>query len=291
MGQTLSEPITAKETTICRNCNLTVGASSMQGWRMYMEDSHTLLLSLPDDPSASFFGIFDGHGGARVANFAGRHLYKHITKQDCYQNGDIKTAIELGFLELDSVMKEDKQLRNEMSGTTAVIVLIRENVVYCGNVGDSRAIACVDGNVLALSNDHKPNQDEESQRIKDAGGFIEHNRVNGSLALSRALGDYIFKQNANKKPQEQIISAFPEVAVHNITDEWEFILLACDGIWDVLSNEQAVEFVREHLSDGLEPDIICEKLMSECLSTTNQASGIGCDNMTAVLIVFTHGDR
>ncbi|XP_073975928.1 probable protein phosphatase 2C T23F11.1 [Rhodnius prolixus] len=288
MGQTLSEPVTSKETTFCKNDSLIAGASSMQGWRMYMEDSHIVLLSLPDDPEASFFGVFDGHGGSRISSFAGRHLHKYITRQECYRSGDIKTAIELGFLDLDNEMKEDKQLRNDMSGTTAVIVLIREGVVYCGNAGDSRAIACVDGTVVPLSYDHKPNKNEESQRIKHAGGFIEHNRVNGSLALSRALGDYAFKQNINRTQQEQIISPFPEVAVNKITDKWEFILLACDGIWDVLSNEEAVHFVREHLLAGTEPDVICEELMNECLSSTNQASGIGCDNMTAVLITFLH---
>lgn len=63
MGQTLSEPVTAKESASCQNAQFRVGSSCMQGWRINMEDSHTHILSLPDDPDASFFAVYDGHGG------------------------------------------------------------------------------------------------------------------------------------------------------------------------------------------------------------------------------------
>lgn len=92
MGQTLSEPVTAKESAYCQNDNYRVGSSCMQGWRLHMEDSHTHILSLPDDPGTSFFAVYDGHGGENIAQFAGRHLHKYITKQPEY-----RTNIEEGM--------------------------------------------------------------------------------------------------------------------------------------------------------------------------------------------------
>lgn len=88
-----------------------------------------------------------------------------------------------------------------------------------------------------LSYDHKPNNEKELKRICDGGGFVEYNRVNGNLALSRALGDFVFKRNADKIPEEQIVTAYPDIEERDITEDWEFAVLACDGIWDVMQNE------------------------------------------------------
>lgn len=136
--------------------------------------------------------------------------------------------------------------------------------------------------------DHKPSNTEENSRICKAGGWVEYNRVNGNLALSRgklfrmhngmvlhylciptktynvfcvpyiALGDFVFKRNTNMKPEEQMVIALPDVETRSINEDWEFVVLACDGIWDVLTNEEVVEFVRRRIGLGLEPEAICE---------------------------------
>lgn len=126
-----------------------------------------------------------------------------------------------------------------------------------GNVGDSRAIASVRGHVQQLSFDHKPNNESETKRIVAAGGWVEFNRVNGNLALSRALGDFVFKKNEKKRPEEQIVTAMPDVEVREISDDHEFIVIACDGIWDVLSNEEVLEFVRNRIAQKISPEIVC----------------------------------
>lgn len=77
---------------------------------------------------------------------------------------------------------------------------------FQANVGDSRAIACIAGHVSPLSFDHKPSNEDEAKRINAAGGWVELNRVNGNLALSRALGDFVFKKNEKKRPEEQIVT-------------------------------------------------------------------------------------
>lgn len=260
----------------------------MQGWRVSMEDAHTVLPTLPggDHSDTSYFGVFDGHGGRKVANFASLNLHKYITKSREYTSGKIKSALEFAFLDIDKDMSTDRDIIEEMSGSTAVIVLIKENILYCANVGDSRAVACVDGMAAPLSEDHKPTAPGETSRIIAAGGFVEADRVNGSLALSRALGDFQFKNDPSKPPSQQMVSPCPDIVTKELNPKWNFFVIACDGIWEVLSNEDVIHFVQEKLSNGLEPDIVCEQLMDKCVAPTTDNCGPGCDNMTVIIVVF-----
>ncbi|XP_043267407.1 probable protein phosphatase 2C T23F11.1 [Venturia canescens] len=299
MGQTLSEPVTAKTSACCRDSNYRVGSSCMQGWRIKMEDCHVHILSLPDDPGSAFFAVYDGHGGAAMSQHAGKHLHEFITKTNEYKEGKIVEAMQQGFLEMDRAMQADATLMAEPAGTTVIAILVKDNILYCANAGDSRAVACVNREVVPLSRDHKPILDDERRRIEAAGGWVQFNRVNGHLALSRALGDFRFKRNKSKSLEEQIVTAFPEVQKFPITEDWEFVILACDGIWDVLSSDEVVRFVREHLANAIkrspdnevtytDPEEICEELIDRCLAP-DVLMGTGCDNMTVVLVCFLHG--
>ncbi|GAB1599988.1 probable protein phosphatase 2C T23F11.1, partial [Argonauta hians] len=289
MGHTLSEPVTTKNTSSCENHFVKVGSSCMQGWRINMEDAHTHLLSLPNDRECCYFGVFDGHGGAKVAQYAGNNLHKRITGSEYYSYGNIPEALRQGFLLLDNEMLKDESMKDELAGTTALVILLKSSKLFCGNVGDSRAVGCVRGMVEVLSFDHKPSNDNETRRIIAAGGWVELNRVNGNLALSRALGDFVFKRNDKKGPEEQIVTAFPDVVEKEINLDWEFLVLACDGIWDVLENEDVVKFVRARIAQGMMPELICEELMTACLAPDCNMGGLGCDNMTVVIVCFLHG--
>lgn len=263
-----------------------------------MEDCHVHILSLPDDPGTSFFAVYDGHGGSAISQYAGKYLHEYIVKRDEYKAGKIVEAIQQGFLELDEVMLSDTALKDEQAGTTVIALLIKDNILYSGNAGDSRAVASIGGKAVPLSRDHKPTVKDERNRIEAARGWVEFNRVNGHLALSRALGDFMFKRNRNKSAEEQIVTAFPEVQRHEITEDWEFVILACDGIWDVMSSEEVVQFVRTRLAQPAKvgdqtntpncPEDICEELMNHCLAP-DALMGTGCDNMTVVLVCFLHG--
>ncbi|KAK5974965.1 PPM-type phosphatase domain-containing protein [Trichostrongylus colubriformis] len=123
-----------------------------------------------------------------------------------------------------------------------------------------------------------------AKRILAAGGWVEFNRVNGNLALSRALGDFVFKRNDSIPPEQQIVTAYPDVITENVTEDHEFVVLACDGIWDVLSNQEVVDFVRERLAENRDPQTICEELLTRCLAPDSQMGGVGCDNMTVVIV-------
>jgi len=254
-----------------------------------MEDAHTHLLSLKDDKDASFFAVYDGHGGSHVAQWCGEHVHYDILANENYKKGDYIEALKSGFLECDENMLKDEEMRDDPSGATAVCVLIKDNKIFCANCGDSRSVSCVGGVVEELSFDHKPSNEEETRRIVAAGGYVELNRVNGNLALSRAMGDFIFKRNAKLPAEEQIVTAYPEVIVKDITEDHEFIVLACDGIWDVLSNQEVVDFVRRRIAAKMEPEEICEELLNHCLAPDCQMGGLGCDNMTVIILGFLHG--
>jgi len=113
--------------------------------------------------------------------------------------------------------------------------------------------------------------------------------VNGNLALSRAIGDFEFKKSPELPPEQQIVTAFPDVNIHEITEDDEFLVVACDGIWDCMSSQAVIEFVRRGVAAGQELHQICENLMDNCLASNSDTGGVGCDNMTVVIISLLHG--
>jgi len=255
-----------------------------------MEDAHVHILSMgPEDPSAAYFGVFDGHGGAKVAAYCANNLHRHIVRRSEYTEGDVEGALREGFLECDRVMRSEESLKDEMAGSTAVVVLTQGNKLWCSNAGDSRCVAGVAGAARPLSFDHKPMDTKERARIESAGGFVEFNRVNGNLALSRAMGDFVFKMNDKLGQADQIVTCNPDIESTEIKPDWDFLILACDGIWDVLSNQEVVDFVTQRIGQAMEPEDICEDLMTRCLSPDCQMGGLGCDNMTCVLVCLLQG--
>lgn len=178
-------------------------------------------------------------------------------------------------------------------GCTAVSVLITPTEYIIANAGDSRAVLCRDGVAVALSEDHKPNNERESARILKAGGTVEatqggartHYRVNGNLNLSRAIGDLEYKKNPDLKPEEQIITSTPDVMRLERNDKDEFIVLGCDGVWDVLTNDDCVQLIRTRISEGKKLEVICEEIADECLSPDPKATqGLGADNITCIIV-------
>lgn len=148
---------------------------------------------------------------------------------------------------------------NNMGGCTAITVYMKRTLqddgweLTCANLGDSRAVLFNQNQVIPLSEDHKPSNPEEKSRIESAGGHVSRNRVDGDLALSRAFGDFSFK-NESLEPHEYKIIAIPDVTHRIVKDDDDsdpisFVVLACDGIWDVFSNEDLVNTVRQHMSE------------------------------------------
>eukprot|EP00262_Sarcandra_glabra_P010706 TRINITY_DN2608_c0_g1_i2.p1 TRINITY_DN2608_c0_g1~~TRINITY_DN2608_c0_g1_i2.p1 ORF type:complete len:351 (-),score=76.14 TRINITY_DN2608_c0_g1_i2:183-1235(-) len=171
------------------------------------------------------------------------------------------------------------------SGSTACVAIIRNNQLVVANAGDSRCVISRKGQAYNLSRDHKPDLEVERERILKAGGFIHAGRVNGSLNLARAIGDMEFKQNKFLSVEKQIVTAKPDINTVDLCDDDEFIVLACDGIWDCMSSQQLVDFIHEQLKTESKLSVVCERVLNRCLAPST-ATGEGCDNMTMILVQF-----
>ena len=298
MGQILSHPKTEKSSEEGGDEFVAYGLSCMQGWRVSMEDSHSIILDIntlldgkknASDNQNAFFGVYDGHGGEKVAIFTGENLPKILAKNSLYQSGDYIQALKDTFLATDVAILNDDELSKDPSGCAATSTLITPEAIFCANAGDSRSILSIDGLVKPLSFDHKPTNEGEKNRIVNAGGFVDMGRVNGNLALSRGIGDFEFKDSKILPPEEQAVTALPDVLEHKLnTLSDEFIVLACDGIWDCLTSQQVVDFVRRYVKENKTLSEICELMMNTCLAPTSGGSGIGCDNMSVCIVALLH---
>uniref|UniRef100_A0A3P9K346 Protein phosphatase 1G n=1 Tax=Oryzias latipes TaxID=8090 RepID=A0A3P9K346_ORYLA len=178
------------------------------------------------------------------------------------------------------------------SGTTAVVALIRGKQLIVANAGDSRCVVSERGKAVDMSYDHKPEDELELARIKNAGGKVTMDgRVNGGLNLSRAIGDHFYKRNDALPPEEQMISAMPDVKVLTLNEDHDFMVIACDGIWNVLSSQEVVDFISERLKPDEGGEVrplssIVEELLDHCLAPDTSGDGTGCDNMTCIIVTF-----
>ena len=177
------------------------------------------------------------------------------------------------------------------TGCTACVMSIDETnkKLYFANAGDSRVVMCRNGLAEPQSEDHKPEMESEKNRIYKAEGWISDGRVKGNLNLTRGFGDLEYKQNKNLKPEEQMITANPDIKVVDFTNDMDFVIIGCDGIWDCLKNQEACDFVKERLKKN--PDIKISKIIEEMLDSIvakdlYNETGVGCDNMTCIVIVF-----
>ena len=177
------------------------------------------------------------------------------------------------------------------TGCTACVMGIDETnkKIYFANAGDSRVVLCRRGVAEEGSQDHKPDMESEKTRIYKADGWISEGRVKGNLNLTRGFGDLEYKQNKNLKPEEQMITANPDIKIADFTNDIDFVIIGCDGIWDCLKNQEACDFVSKKLKD--DPKIQISKIVEEMLDNIvakdlYNETGVGCDNMTCIVIVF-----
>jgi len=297
MGVYLSQPDTRKESCDGESKAMRYGASAMQGWRMNMEDAH---ITDPNfGPDMALFAVFDGHGGPEVAKFCEVHFGEQLKKNANFEAGDYEKALKETFLKMDEMLvtpegraEISKYMENEgadsMAGCTSNVLFIKGNTVYCANAGDSRSVLW-DGRMIPLSEDHKPDNAIEKERISKAGGYIVDGRVNSNLNLSRAIGDLEYKKNTALKPTEQLISAEPDIVKRELTTDDKFILMGCDGVWEILTGTELCKIAEERLKENPngQLSVIVEELLDKGLAP-DTSQGVGCDNMSSILVVFNH---
>uniref|UniRef100_A0A0D3FXK6 protein-serine/threonine phosphatase n=1 Tax=Oryza barthii TaxID=65489 RepID=A0A0D3FXK6_9ORYZ len=294
----LQVPDITKSTHSGGNTVLAYASSAMQGYRSTMEDAHATIENLDAPTNTSFFGVYDGHGGSAVARMdemlRNQAASKELTE---YGSGNEywRTAGR-SWLRCAPCVQGPVYCGPLAEGCTACVVLIRNTQIVVGNAGDARCVISRNGQAIALSNDHKPNFPEETQRIVAAGGSVSFSRgshrVNNGIAVSRAIGitymfvggDLSYKNNKKLRPEQQLLTCSPEIRADQLTDDTEFLVIACDGVWDVLANQAVVDFVCLHLNNGVELSVICESLLQEAITRDPPST----DNMSVILVRFLH---
>ncbi|KAK6796552.1 hypothetical protein RDI58_004253 [Solanum bulbocastanum] len=240
---------------------------------------------IPNYPSINNFEIqyreqdivFDGHGGIDAASFTQKNLLSFIV-EDTHFPLMVKRAIRNAFVKADNALADTQSLDNT-SGTTALTALILGRTMLIANAGDSRAVLGKRGRAIELSKDHKPNTTSEKLRIEKLGGVIYDGYLNGQLSVARALGDWHLK---GPKGSKGPLSSEPELEELILSEEDEFLIMGCDGLWDVMSSQYAVTIVRKELMLYNDPERCSKELVREALKRNT------CDNLTVLVVCFSH---
>ncbi|XP_008804046.1 probable protein phosphatase 2C 57 [Phoenix dactylifera] len=257
------------------------------GFRQSMEDAFVCrdnfmqdcgLKNFGEGPSA-FYGVFDGHGGKQAADFACSNLPRFIVEDEDFPR-EIERVFASAFLQTDTAFAEACSVNSALaSGTTALAALVVGRSLVVANAGDCRAVLCRRGEAIEMSRDHKPACTKERKRIEASGGYVYDGYLNGQLNVSRAIGDWHMegmKERGGLGP----LSAEPEVMRTKLTEEDEFLIMGCDGIWDVFRSQNAVDFARRKLQEHNDPATCCKELVDEALKRKSS------DNLAVVVVCF-----
>eukprot|EP00771_Trimastix_marina_P000905 gnl/Trimastix_PCT/194.p1 GENE.gnl/Trimastix_PCT/194~~gnl/Trimastix_PCT/194.p1 ORF type:complete len:285 (+),score=35.69 gnl/Trimastix_PCT/194:52-855(+) len=216
-------------------------------YRPTMEDGHVFFDQFAHRSDQCFFGVYDGHGGREAVDFVTMRLHDNLVNALTAQ-----PEAPIPDIFRDVFEKTDNEMARagiKFNGTTAATGFIRKQnregverrVIYAANCGDARTVLVKrGGHAVRLSLDHKPNNPEETERINKVNGFVAGNRVNGILSVARALGDHAMKR---------FIISTPYVSETELTEDDTHLIVACDGVWDVMSDQTAAEIIQPHLDD------------------------------------------
>lgn len=286
-----------------------VHAESWPGKQMDLRDRFTS--DEPMDELGVYFGVFDGHGGSQVSEIAAKQLHKNILShfrakqvQPASRDEKLKIALREAYAQTDKeILGLAERKKFEQQGSTAITALLHGNPklgtalrLVVANIGDSRAVLCRAGQAVAVSDDHKPDRLDEKKRIERAGGLVLNvrgawriaapanpgsskkasRREYQGLAMTRSLGDSYFKQSSPLSTPD------PEVKILPITDKDLFLVMATDGIYNVMSNQDVVDAASKHWDDA-------EEAAKNIVRTAFQKGSD--ENLTAMVIQFGWQDK
>ncbi|CAO3606625.1 unnamed protein product [Mucor hiemalis] len=257
-----SHKATGFELGVCEDCN--------KRCRRTMENAHTFIFDYMGVPRQGFFAIFDGHAGKATAEWCGANFDKVLAKT-IESSGDesVPEILNKAFLAADN---EVNQREGKFSGCTAIVAYVKvigeKRILYTGNVGDARAVLSRQNKAVRLSYDHKGSDSQEAKRIMDLGGFMMNNRVNGVLAVTRSLGDSVMKE---------FVVGNPFTTETELGPNDDFLILACDGLWDVCEDQDAVDLIK----DIRDPQTASQKLLDHALAN------FSTDNLSVMVIRLT----
>uniref|UniRef100_M4B3Y3 PPM-type phosphatase domain-containing protein n=1 Tax=Hyaloperonospora arabidopsidis (strain Emoy2) TaxID=559515 RepID=M4B3Y3_HYAAE len=277
---------------------LSYGVYSNTGVRRDNEDRQTSTSQMIDDDLVAFFGLYDGHGGSEVAEYLARNFHENVFK---YLQKAVMNEVE----KARSVRTPDKFLREAVrracgatdeeiikaqlpSGSTAVSVVVRGSTALVSSVGDSQVVLSTSGQAKDMCIAHTPQLSSERERILAAKGQVSKGRIYGMLGVSRAFGDIDFKTGRGEFKSRfngDLVSATPDIVVHEIKSQDEFMVLGCDGLFDVMKPQDVVNFVRTKL--GLHGDVqhATEELVSHAIALGST------DNVSAIIVCFNQNEQ
>ncbi|XP_070571988.1 protein phosphatase 1F-like [Ptychodera flava] len=257
-----------------------VSVHAIKNTRRKMEDKHVLIQDMKTlfpskvKDNQSYYAVFDGHGGVDAASYAAAHLHCHLTNHRKFDT-DVSLAIKEAFEKTDSMFVARATRERLRSGSTGIVTVITGNEAHVAWLGDSQALLMKNGKPVTIMEPHKPEREDEKKRIEDLGGCVVWFgawRVNGTLSVSRALGD------AEHKPY---VSGEPDTMKIHLDGDEECIILACDGLWDILKPEEVCETIQQYIDSGSDLTSVAHKLVIMA------KEGGSNDNITC-LVVFLH---
>lgn len=245
--------------------------TALQGRRQYMEDTYLVQENLIN--GLSLYAVFDGHGGDIVARRCSENLQEILLENLQKTHFNIAISLTKTFIALDEMFDIAESY---MTGTTCLVILRGHDNIWVANCGDSRVIINAGDSFEQLSFDHKPVA-QEKKRIEEDGGTVMNVdgiwRVSGELAVSRAIGD--------KRLRPYVIPT-PEITTYSLTPFNKFMILATDGLWDVMSNKRANAIVLEQYNNFAKGDKIV--LDNAALRMKEIIEDVIFDNTTFILV-------
>ena len=254
-----------------------------------------------------FFAVYDGHGGNGCSLYLKNNLHKNITE---FSTKGIKTAIEITentFLSSKAIDYNYDLL--DTSGSCGVILLIKKNKCIIANIGDSRLVMFKNKRVVFSTSDHKPNTYIEKHRIESQGGSVYQTTAAipiyqngklieipwrvcpGGLSVSRTFGD-IESKDERFGGKKGVVVALPDISEFELNDEYNFIVIGCDGIFDVLSNGEIIECIKIVLkinkSKNKKINELCGDFASMIIKSALAKESF--DNVSCIVIVFNLKD-
>ena len=219
--------------------------------RKEMEDFHYIKALLNKKLNCSYFGLFDGHSGKEVGMYLMENLHKIISqelKNNVVENSEsMKNIIKSSFEKIDKEIN-NQNFKNETGSTGTILLLYKDNnsktgkSLMCANVGDSKAYLINKKEIKIITKDHKCCDANEVKRIRDTGGIVFRERVFGTLMLTRSFGD--------KEMKKYGVLSTPDIFCHNIDENDLFVIIASDGVWDVVEEDEIFKLSQDKISSN-----------------------------------------
>lgn len=223
--------------------------------------------------------MFDGHGGDQTSKRVEVALHPKIFLTEEFAKGDVDRALERGFEEMDKEVVEEANKNNLMNGSTCVVGLILDGALHIANIGDSEGVLVSVENdkleAINLTKPHKASDPVEKERVEGLGGYVFFGRVFGALAVSRSFGDAKYKK---PKTTKDFVSWEPFLKKIELQNSHKYMVLACDGLWDVMKHDEVAELTHKLFQEGKSPDQVAEQLVKTALYKKTD------DNVTVVVV-------